>query len=486
MTEPEINIFLNQITFALPCQSFDINYSVTKQERLPIVTEFVVRLIHVCNGISVFNIQEYFGFSSKETEVVIQSLKNERLVLFNTDNELELTEYAKSKFAESSDELPRFFKIEEKNETINFNLISFSFLKKLGSNYPNSLLINLKEKDDHISKSKYYAEKSFGDNFNKIKDKIEEKSELYKITNVSAKNRYNYPIPLNFYLKFDDDIIDVVNSKDTEELIKSDNGVYKEIIEIFSNRNDFVSRYRNQSKYLLEFVRIFKDRLLNNKINSENELDLINYIKEVHLQKIVSYESGTDALLGNLYIRGDENKINNFSKIIETLSKYEKHHKSMCWLAPENSYFGRTCLLKDFINAIVSKKSKNELKILLPVEDGQQDYIYSNSFETYGYIKPIMNGQLEILLYAPYFVCVLFHYHYPTTFSSISIPIGFVSENPEKVEIARKLISEHLQNNKNYQGKLGRNKNKENNFKDDFCFLNLSSSTPKASVQTIG
>ena len=475
ITETEIKFFLNQITFSLPCQSFDIKYSVTKQERLPIVTEFVVRLIHVCNGISVFNIQEYFGFSGKETEVIIQSLKNERLVLFNTDNEIELTEYAKSKFAESSDELPRFFKIEEKNETINFNLVSFSFLKKLGSKYPNSLFISLKEKDEHISKSKYYAEKSFGDNFNKIfKDKLEEKSELYKITNVSANKRYDYPIPLNFYLKFDEDTIDVVNSKDTEELIKSDDGVYKEIIEIFSNRNDFGNRYKNQSKYFLEFIRIFKDRLLHNKINSVNELNLIDYIKEVHLQKIVNYENKTDALLGNIYIRDDENKINNFSKIIETLSKYEKHHKSISWLVPENSYFGRTSLLKDFINTVVSKKSKNELKILLPVEDAQQDYIYSYSFKTYGYTKPIMNGQLEILLYAPYFVCVLFHYYYPTTFSSVSIPIGFVSENPEKVEIARKLIFEHLQSNKNYQGKLGRDKNDINDFKDDFCFLNIS------------
>ncbi len=475
MTEPEINIFLNQITFLLPCQSFDIKYSVTKQERLPIVTEFVVRLIHVCNGISVFNIQEYFGFSVKETEVVIQSLKNERLVLFNVDNELELTEYAKSKFAESSDELPRFFKIEEKNETINFNLVSFSYLKKLGLNYPNSLFINLKEKDEHISKSKYYAEKSFGDNFNKIsKDKIEEKSELYKITNVSAKKRYDYPIPLNFYLKFDDDIIDIVNSKDAEELIKSDNDIYKEIIETFSRKNDFNNRYNTQCEYLFEFIKTFNDRVLNNKLDRKNKLDLISYIKEVHLQKIVSYENGTDALLGNLYIRGDENKLNNFSKIIETLSKYEKHHKSMCWLVPENSYFGRTSLLKDFINAIVSKKSKNELKILLPVEDAQQDYIYSNSFETYGYTKPIMNGQLEVLLYAPYFVCVLFHYYYPTTFSSVSIPIGFISENAEKVETARKLIFEHLQSNKNYQGKLGKNKNDNNDFKNDFCFLNIS------------
>jgi hypothetical protein len=49
-----------------------------------------------------------------------------------------------------------------------------------------------------------------------------------------------------------------------------------------------------------------------------------------------------------------------------------------------------------------------------------------------------------------------------------------MSENPEKVEKARKLIFEHLQSNKNYRGKLGKNKNEQNNFKDDFGFLDFS------------
>lgn len=355
MTEPEINILFNQVTFALPCQNFDIKYSVTKQERLPIVTEFVVRLIYVCECIAVSKIKDYFGFSIKETEVVIQSLKNERLVLFNIDNELELTEYAKSKFADSSDDLPRFFKIEDKSEVISFNLVSFNHLKKLGLNNKfNSLFINLNETDSHSSKSNYYAEKSFVDNFYKItNDKSDEKIELYKISSVFPKNRYSFPVPLNFYIQVNSDSLDIVNSKDTEDLIKNDNGIYKVIIDNFSQNNVFNTRYANQVKYLLDYIKIFKDRVVNNKLNIRNELNLLSYIKEVHIEKIINYNNDTEALLGELYVN-DENYVGNFNLIIQKLSKYKEHHKSFCWLAPENDYFGRTSLFKEFIGSIIS------------------------------------------------------------------------------------------------------------------------------------
>lgn len=469
----EIKILLNQITFSLPCQSFDIEYSYTKQERLPIVTEFIVRLVHTCQGISVSNIQEYFGFSTKETEVIINSLINERLVNFNQDNELELTEYTKSKFADSSDNLPRFFAIEDGNKVVAFNLISFKYLPKdYFQNNQSNFYITLKENNDHISTSKDYAEKSFQEYFNDIiKDKPQDKIDLYKVTQVIAKKHFSYPISLDFSLKIGDEFTDIVNSKETEELIKQDDAIYYAIIEQFSS--NVFREHKKQEGFLLEFTKIFKDKIIENKLNSKDELDLLNYIKETHLQKNIKYEDGTIPLLGNMYINGE---LHNFKLVKNILKKYEgkEFHKSLCWLLPQNSFFGRTNLLNEFISGI--SNTKKDIKILLPIEEGQKNYsIDANKFKIYGYTQPIMGGHLEVFLYAPYFVCILFHYYQSSgSFSSVSIPIGFISENLEKVEKSRKLIFEHLQNNRNYRGKLGKNKNEQNNFKNDFGFLNFS------------
>lgn len=474
MDKKELKILLNQITFSLPCQSFDIQYSYTKQERLPIVTEFIVRLVHTCQSIAVSNIQEYFGFSTKETEVIINSLINERLVIFNQDNELELTEYTKSKFADSSDNLPRFFKIENGNKAVAFNLISFAHLLKKESHINGKFYVNLKESGEHISKSIVYAEKSFQNYFDDIiKANPQDKVQLYKITNTTTKEHFSYPIPLDFFLKIDDESNNIVNSKESEGLIKQDEAIYRAIIENFSS-NSF-KEHDQQEKFLLDFIKIFKDKLLNNNLNSRNELDLLSYVKEVYPQKKLKYEESTKALLGNLYMDGKSSKSNS-EKIKEKLNKYKgnEHHKSICWLMPQNIFFGRTNLLNEFVSNI--SESEKDIKILIPIEEGQRDYLIdTNKFETYGYTQPIMGGHLEILVYAPYFVCVLFHYYQSSSsFSSVSVPIGFMSENPEKVEKAKKLIFEHLQSNRNYQGKLGRDRNEQNSFKDDFSFLNLS------------
>ncbi|ALG67240.1 hypothetical protein [Beggiatoa leptomitoformis] len=463
----EIKILLNQISFALPCKSFNIQYSYTKQERLPIVTEFIVRLIHTCQSIAVSNIQEYFGFSSKETEVIVNSLINERLVVFNQDDELELTEYAKSKFEESSDNLPRFFKIEEDNKSVKFNLISFKPLFK-DDNEKCRFCINLNESDEHISKSIHHAEMSFEHHFHDIVQN-DDKKQLYKIKEVTAKKHFSASIPLDFHLKIDAESASIINSKENEELIKRDEAIYKAIIDTFSS--NVFREYDKQEGYLLDFIKIFKDNLIGNKIDSRDKLNLLNYVKEVHLQKNVKYEDETDALLGNVYVDGE---FHNFDSVKNVLKKYEgkKFHKSVCWLLPQNSFFGRTRLFNNFISHFSEKKI--ELKILLPIEEEQKNYLIdTNGFETYGYVQPIMGGHLEVFLYAPYFVCVLFHYYQVSgSFSSVSIPIGFISENPEKVEKARKLIFEYLQSDQNYRGKE-KNKNEQPNFKEDFYFLDF-------------
>jgi hypothetical protein len=405
--------------------------------------------------------------------VLIQSLHSERLVSFNDDCELELTEYAKSKFSESSDEYPRFFKIENKIDNVSFNLVSFTPVDPAKPR-SNALSIDLKEKDEHISKSKYFAEKSFENHFYKIsKGKLSDLPELYKISNVTTKSRYSAALPLDFYLKIDEDCVDIYNSQSTEELIKSDDEIYKAIIETLSSRNDLSLVFNEQTRFFLDYIKLFKDRVISNKLSSRNTLDFLSYLQDVHIYKTSCYGAKTQALIGNIYSK-DRKIESNFHTILSKLSQFKKHSMSICWLVPEHTLYGRTSVFSEFIKSIKSIGGGNEIKLLAPIEDQQQYTVFSNSFNTYGYTDPVLNGQLEILLYAPYFVCVIFHYYYPSNFSSIPIPVGFLSEDQGLVEIARKLVFEHLHSNKRYQGKLGKNRNNGNSFKDDFNFLDIS------------
>jgi len=96
-----------EVEFALPAQTFRITCALSAEESLPVVTEFVLRMIHVCRAMRPDQIQRFFGFNEKEVAAVIATMHEERLVRWE-DERLELTPYALSRFLESSDLIPPF------------------------------------------------------------------------------------------------------------------------------------------------------------------------------------------------------------------------------------------------------------------------------------------------------------------------------------------------------------------------------------------
>ena len=55
------HIAFNRITFALPVQPFKVTAFISTQERLPAVTEFVLRLLHTCGRVSLAAFRDYFA-----------------------------------------------------------------------------------------------------------------------------------------------------------------------------------------------------------------------------------------------------------------------------------------------------------------------------------------------------------------------------------------------------------------------------------------
>ncbi|EDC7506111.1 TPA: hypothetical protein ACIVHJ_003763, partial [Salmonella enterica subsp. enterica serovar Virchow] len=193
---------VDEITFAIPAQSFAIECSISAEEALPVVTEFALRIAYVCGTLSPVQIQDFFGFTKKETDAIIQTLLNERLIKWNEDELLELTSYALTRFQDSSDHLPRFFKIQEWSSEVIFDLISFSpagrpnRLKRVNS------LVELAARNiERQSKTIQYAEQAFQEHFHSICKK--NKAEIYKISAVDAGEHFSIPLPCMFYLDLD-------------------------------------------------------------------------------------------------------------------------------------------------------------------------------------------------------------------------------------------------------------------------------------------
>ena len=174
---------VGEVTFGLPFQRFFISCAISAEETLPVVTEFSLRLIHACESLAPGRLQSFFGFSEKELRTVITTLEDQRLATWQGD-ELTLTPYAKTRFFDSPDGIPRFFKIKDWNGEVAFDLISFSHVVKAFGPRPVPVWVDLRSKDEaRESKTVYSAEQAFQSEFRRSFGKTALKSTKYPLLN---------------------------------------------------------------------------------------------------------------------------------------------------------------------------------------------------------------------------------------------------------------------------------------------------------------
>lgn len=461
---------VDEITFAIPAQSFAIECSISAEEALPVVTEFALRIAYVCGTLSPVQIQEFFGFTKKETDAVIQTLLNERLIKWNEDELLELTPYALTRFQDSSDHLPRFFKIQEWNSEVVFDLISFSpagrpnRLKRVNS------FVELAARNvEKQSRTIQYAEQAFQEHFHSICKK--NKAEIYKISAVDAGERFSIPLPCVFHLDLDGQ----VNIRRD-----IDNEVFKHRLEISEAITDALSNQnRPQNNSFIDFIHHFNDSLFERYV-SNDAFDLRRYVQDVHLTRVVGYDTKrVTPLLGAFYLQNNADLI--LSKIGDEILKQEEllvkkdsaltpdggsekmdmvpileknTVQSGLWLAPQLSLWARTRGAREFVQKIDrlldSKNKKNSYPVGTYVlisgrnhSAKERAFKYRDQFQyLFNTDICLMDGKLELLLIPGLMVCVLFHFH--LEHQPISVPIGFISSEQEHLKIASMLLSESI------------------------------------------
>lgn len=310
----ENKIFVNRIDFAVPCKSFNIYCSVTEEERLPVVTEFVLRLIRTTESVTSQQLQNFFGFTSDETIAVIDSLISQKLIIWGEDDEsLILTEYATSKFDESSDLVPRFTKIEPWSLKVDFDLVSFSFVSGAKSADPSNAVV-LPVRDEFLAKSNDLAAKAFSSKFFEYVDKNKKaknsKIDLYKISNV--KTSWSY------FHKFSLDIC--IDSKDATEIFREFRGLdssnfVADNVDIIQATTEALEAEKNGTNYghLVEYLSTVEDPILA-RYFGDNFFMVEKYLQEVILYKHAGYHPGTVPVFGPLY---NEGNISSFTKKLD-------------------------------------------------------------------------------------------------------------------------------------------------------------------------
>lgn len=460
------HLVVEEITFAIPAQSFAISCAISAEEALPVVTEFALRIAYVCGTLSPAQIQDFFGFSKKETDAVLKSLLDERLLQWN-DEHLELTTYALARFQDSSDNLPRFFKIQDWSAEVVFDLISFSPAERPSRLKRVRSQIELATRNlDKQSRTRQYAEQSFQQNFRQICTK--DKAEIYKISAIDAGERFSIPLPCTFHLDLGGQT-SIRRNIDDESF-----GSRLEISEAITDA--LASQERGDNERLRDFIQTFDDTLLQRYVTGD-AFDLRRYAQEVHLTRIVRPDDDrVTPMLGALYLprnaglllervqaamaqldaRFELEPPSTDRAEADTEEAAETTHpaqREALWWAPQSPLWARTRSARDLAQKIErllvpqgDERPSTGLQVVVPTarrSPRERLAVYQEQFSRLLAADVVlMDGSLELLLVPDALVCAMFHFN--LAHNATAVPIGFISSAPEHIASAGALVSARM------------------------------------------
>lgn len=438
----------NHVTFAVPARRFAIDSFVTVQDRLPIVIEFALRLIRLVGEVSLEDFQNYFGFTERESRALLDALEAQRLVLVEEDK-LRLTEYAVSRFDESSDDLPRFTAVEPRSDVVDFEMLAFSPIKG-GNGLPylrNLLEVGLSD-GDAVSNSNSLAEHAFQESFSDIarmrRWRGAEKIDVYKVSHVEAKSDFFVPVPMR--LRIDEDA----------GYVREPESTAADTPEVFWDR--LAERVPSllpkvdaaaQRQHMKRFAEVFGDHVIPQFMTLAG-FDLQRYSKQVIENREIGYGADTEPVFGNLYLGRNRKLLDQWLRAAWGHSGgFQKYWSSALWYAPNYAWWGRTGLLEDtyrqFEGLIRGKGLSDALGLVvqgtLDQKFSMESQYFGTSIRDIHIMAPVeeFGGRLEVFFVPARMACVLFHFNVPKA-PYMWAPVGFVTSNPLRVEAARRFL----------------------------------------------
>lgn len=441
----------NKVTIGLPVESFAIKSYIATEARMPVVTEYVLRLLRVCGAVSMESFRNYFGFTNGEAIAVAESLQRAGLVELD-DDYLSLTTHASLQFDQSPDESPRFTKVEPRRDTVTFDLLAFRYIpsREIKSLSANS--IRLDAEKDKIGQSVNLAKRAYFEQFFDISKKLDEKRSrsfgVYAVDDICSKRRGYLPVPVTLSL-------DEKGQVEYQLDQAFEDGAHADMLSAFrKNINETLpSAYPVASTGLENFIERFGAHFLRPYLIGD-AFNFVEYANAVNEKKL-SVTKEVAPLFGALYL--PENLkliIGRIENLHKKTGKSGRVLSSLAWVSPNNNLWGRGGSFAEAVkrlNHVLSEPAPHHEKIFVfcSAEDGQENTIVSGfrdanltGIHLYrgvdGGIEAI-NDNLELLLYPTGVMAALYHLPAPGL-PGISIPVGFMSTQFKHLEIAHKLI----------------------------------------------
>jgi hypothetical protein len=418
------------IDICIPVQEFRVDYTIVQNTHLPIVREFILRLLDL-NNFTKDQIGKFLGFTEKETSVALAQLINLDEAVVNDETKFQLTPKSRGYFSTQQENRPMVQSLEEIRKGFKFDLLTFSYVNSSESlgNPDNSIMINATQ--EAISLSAKTAKNAFQRYFHQIHE--EEKFGYLKVK--------------------DPELYKISSFKKQSEKYKRLSQVYG--VDPASNSfdpmigHDFLS----QDEVVTSLAGYFKDERPRNNVQEVSEVfDSIGFdygvssLKQGHLNVAeYSIDSRKSRMEENIYnpiigsILLDDNWDSLLKNIDEAIGdRTTKEPIDILWIAPSQAYWATSIKQLSRFKSLTEKKNTN-LQVYLPIPHRNDRKVSKAFLRQFGIIKESLHGFIEGYLTGGEEVVIInnerafvFCYLYQNE-NMLPIPVGFHTNNKKIV-----------------------------------------------------
>jgi hypothetical protein len=431
--------------FNIPCRRFLIRANVTRDRRLPVVDEFVLRAVKLCGDVPVNRLARYFGFSPAETERVMSDLVGRGLVNAEGNN-VSLHPSAHEYFRGSEDGAPRIVEVDAWIERLWFDLVSKNMVAPDRTRVMRNNLIDIRPADMARDLPAAYAKRAFEDNFAEYLRKIRriknpDRFSLYSVSESIAERFGSIVFRMNEELTFDPDphLRPNILAFDSEQLLR-----FGKLTTAVLDSYRGLTWIGPSAAALAEFSGLSGERSITEAHSTATRFDLDKWL----LLNPNNSTPNRQTIFGSSYIKRN---IDFIVHLIDNMpapppQPHIRKDIEILWYRPGGSGWGRSPELQESLQslklALRRKLGKVQFRtrLITPYVARRDHPERFRSIFDEGWLAPagLISPGIEVV-YIPGIATVMLVT--VSLSSSVDLPVGFASTAAEPLQrVARKLV----------------------------------------------
>ncbi|PSV66785.1 hypothetical protein CTM95_10585 [Photobacterium angustum] len=426
-----------------------MNVAWTEEKPMPAIELFACKLLILFECISPVELREFFGLSEREEEELLNSLEDKRLATLDQKGYLIPSPLLMSQIVQD-DDVPMLVKYNEQTENVIFDAYAFTVRKeqRLGRLMFGLPELPMPEFTNVIGIDKAIEE--FGRQFRSYLEVTRhseyerQRTQLYKVMGCTASEVLQLPVDIEFTYKYAEG--------EPKQSIRSverfgANQSRPLSSELESHIADFLgSNYIEENGIDSEaYCQLAQDDVLR-KFSRGYRMDYSSWMKAREESKTGYGSSDTRGLFGPLYLL--ENRNDALQWIRQTLHEFDDNTDlNVLWMPSNVPFWGANSEELDiFVQALKKslEQKDSDLKISF-IHQGDNWGVRQNlkAVFPYGLSTPLTLDRMELFIIPGVFGMVQYHGQ-PNADSGISLPIGYMTKDPDRLEHLESLLKSRV------------------------------------------